>query len=71
MNGINHVIVRCHCTRTTLDEIGSAGFVVSQLERAELKKAPPFVRPLVIGTAQPSTVRPIGVDIPADTEQTA
>ena len=35
----------------TLDAIGAAGFTLGELERSELKKAPPLVRPLVIGSA--------------------
>jgi len=42
----------CNCNRPTLDGISSAGFTVTRLERDELRKAPPIVRPLVVGVAQ-------------------
>ncbi len=52
LNGVNRVMGRgCNCNRTTLDAIGAAGFTLGELERSELKKAPPLVRPLVIGSA--------------------
>ena len=41
----------CNCNRTTVDGIKAAGFTIGALERSELKKAPPWVRPLVVGTA--------------------
>ncbi len=41
----------CNCNRATLDAIGRAGFSVTELERDELRKAPPIVRPLVVGVA--------------------
>ncbi len=51
MNGLNRFVARCECNRPTLDSIQAAGFEVTQLERSTLKKAPPFVRPLIVGTA--------------------
>jgi ubiquinone/menaquinone biosynthesis C-methylase UbiE len=52
LNGINRVIAHgCNCNRATLDAIGASGFAVTTLERHQMPKAPPFVRPLVIGTA--------------------
>ena len=51
MNPVNRFAVCCDCNRPTLDTIRSAGFEVTELEQAELPKAPPFVRPLIIGTA--------------------
>ncbi|WP_182380126.1 class I SAM-dependent methyltransferase [Nocardioides sp. WS12] len=42
----------CHCNRDTLASIESAGFTVSELRHDQLLKAPPIVRPLVIGIAQ-------------------
>ena len=51
MNGLNRVVARCDCNRTTLDAIRAAGFTIDELERDELKKVPPFVRPLVVGSA--------------------
>lgn len=43
----------CHCNRPTLDGIRGAGFELTRLERDTLKHAPPFLRPLVVGAAQP------------------
>lgn len=45
----------CHCNRATLDNIERAGFVVRALEHDRLRKAPPIVRPLILGTAEKST----------------
>jgi len=52
LNGFNRVMGRgCNCNRTTLAAIGAAGFTLGELQRSELHKAPPLVRPLVIGSA--------------------
>jgi len=51
MNPLNRLMVLCDCNRPTLDTIRSAGFEVTELEETELPKAPPFVRPLILGTA--------------------
>ena len=51
MNPLNRFMVCCDCNRPTLDTIRSAGFEVTELEQTELPKAPPFVRPLIVGTA--------------------
>ena len=51
MNPVNRFMVCCDCNRPTLDTIRSAGFEVTELEQTELPKAPPFVRPLIVGTA--------------------
>jgi ubiquinone/menaquinone biosynthesis C-methylase UbiE len=51
MNPVNRFFVCCDCNRPTLEAIRSAGFEVTELEQTELPKAPPFVRPLIIGTA--------------------
>jgi SAM-dependent methyltransferase len=51
MNGLNRVVAGgCNCNRATLDAIRDAGFTVAELERGEMTKAPPFARPLVMGT---------------------
>jgi ubiquinone/menaquinone biosynthesis C-methylase UbiE len=42
----------CHCNRPTLDNVKAAGFEVSELERDQVKKAPPIVRPLIVGAAE-------------------
>jgi ubiquinone/menaquinone biosynthesis C-methylase UbiE len=51
MNWLNRIVVRCDCNRPTLDTIRQEGFTVTTVEHTELPKAPPFVRPTVIGTA--------------------
>jgi ubiquinone/menaquinone biosynthesis C-methylase UbiE len=50
-NPVNRFFVCCDCNRPTLDTIRSASFEVTELEQTELPKAPPFVRPLIVGTA--------------------
>jgi ubiquinone/menaquinone biosynthesis C-methylase UbiE len=51
MNPVNRFVMCCECNRRTLDTIRSAGFEITELEQTELPKAPPFVRPLIVGTA--------------------
>jgi len=52
MHGINHFMGSgCNCNRPTLDTIRSTGFTVTDLDHGELDKAPPWVRPLIAGTA--------------------
>jgi ubiquinone/menaquinone biosynthesis C-methylase UbiE len=41
----------CHCNRATLDSVKAAGFDVTELEHDRVKKAPPIVRPLIVGAA--------------------
>jgi ubiquinone/menaquinone biosynthesis C-methylase UbiE len=41
----------CHCNRATLDNVKAAGFAVDELEHDTMKKAPPIVRPLIVGSA--------------------
>jgi SAM-dependent methyltransferase len=43
----------CHCNRPTLDGIRAAGFEVTNLGHDTLKHAPRFVRPLIVGAAEP------------------
>jgi SAM-dependent methyltransferase len=58
LNGLNRVVAHgCNCNRSTLDTIRAAGFTITSLERDQLHKAPPFVRPLVVGTAGSNTAR--------------
>jgi len=58
LNGLNRVVAHgCNCNRSTLDTIRAAGFTITSLERDQLHKAPPFVRPLVVGTAALNTAR--------------
>ena len=51
VNGLNRFVAGCECNRPTLDSIQAEGFEVTRLERTMLKKAPPFVRPLIVGAA--------------------
>ncbi len=41
----------CNCNRPTLDGLENGGFVVREVEHGTLEKAPPFMRPLVVGVA--------------------
>lgn len=53
LNGLNRIVAHgCNCNRSTLDTIRATGFTITSLERDQLHKAPPFVRPLVVGTAE-------------------
>jgi ubiquinone/menaquinone biosynthesis C-methylase UbiE len=52
LNGFNRIIAHgCNCNRATLDAIKQAGFTIGSLEKGELAKAPPFVRPVITGAA--------------------
>jgi ubiquinone/menaquinone biosynthesis C-methylase UbiE len=51
LNGLNRFVVCCNCNRPTLSAIESAGFRVADVEHGTLPKAPPFVRPMISGTA--------------------
>lgn len=54
LNGFNRVIgYGCNCNRATVDAIRNAGFTITSLKREVFPKAPPFVRPMVIGAAEP------------------
>jgi ubiquinone/menaquinone biosynthesis C-methylase UbiE len=44
----------CHCNRDTLATLRGAGFEVPEVERDQLPKAPPLVRPLIRGSAVPA-----------------
>src|SRR5436190_14480512 len=41
----------CNCNRATLDTIQQHGFSVDEVEQGRLPKAPPFVRPMIVGAA--------------------
>jgi ubiquinone/menaquinone biosynthesis C-methylase UbiE len=41
----------CHCNRDTLANVKAAGFDVAKLEHDKVRKAPPIVRPLIVGVA--------------------
>lgn len=53
LNGVNRLVAQgCNCNRDTVEAIRAAGFTIEKLDRDELKKVPPTVRPLVIGAAR-------------------
>jgi ubiquinone/menaquinone biosynthesis C-methylase UbiE len=41
----------CNCNRATLDTIAKHGFSVGEVEHGRLPKAPPYVRPMIVGSA--------------------
>lgn len=52
LNGFNRFIAYgCNCNRDTVEAIRAAGFTITSLQRESFPKAPPFVRPLVVGCA--------------------
>ena len=52
LNFLNKRIAQgCNCNRDTVAEITAAGFTVTSVARDRLRKAPPIVRPLVVGVA--------------------
>ena len=51
MNWLNRLLVRCDCSRPTVDTLCAVGFAIERLERTELPGAPPFARPLAVGSA--------------------
>jgi ubiquinone/menaquinone biosynthesis C-methylase UbiE len=56
LNGLQQRVAQgCNCNRATVDGIKAAGFTITAVEHDELRKAPPIVRPLVIGTATAGT----------------
>jgi ubiquinone/menaquinone biosynthesis C-methylase UbiE len=53
LNGLQRRIGHgCNCNRPTLESIKAAGFSIPQLDHDRLRKAPPFVRPLIVGAAE-------------------
>ena len=54
LNRLNQFVVNCDCNRATLQN-RQAGFSITDVTHGELKKVPPFVRPLVVGTAVASS----------------
>jgi ubiquinone/menaquinone biosynthesis C-methylase UbiE len=57
LNRVNQVVGHgCNCNRSTLDAIRASGFTVTELERDTLRKVPPIVRPLAVGSATPTHV---------------
>jgi ubiquinone/menaquinone biosynthesis C-methylase UbiE len=41
----------CNCNRPTLDLVGAGGFSIEAVEHGRMPKSPPFVRPLIDGSA--------------------
>lgn len=41
----------CQCNRPTADNIRAAGFSLDELKKEKLAKAPPLVRPVIVGAA--------------------
>ena len=58
LNWLNRLVVCCDCNRPTLDTIRGAGFTVAQVEDTTLPKAPPFVRPTIVGSAMAPATAP-------------
>jgi ubiquinone/menaquinone biosynthesis C-methylase UbiE len=53
LNWLSRLVAHgCNCNRATLEAVTAAGFTVTSLERGTMEKAPPFVRPLIMGAAQ-------------------
>lgn len=52
LNGLNTRIGHgCNCNRPTLATVGGAGFAIGDVTHERFPKAPPHVRPLVVGAA--------------------
>jgi ubiquinone/menaquinone biosynthesis C-methylase UbiE len=52
LNRLNRIVAAgCNCNRATLDAMKAAGFS-TDVTHGELGKAPPIVRPLIVGTAE-------------------
>jgi ubiquinone/menaquinone biosynthesis C-methylase UbiE len=55
LNGVQQRVGHgCNCNRSTAESIAAAGFSITTLAHDTLRKAPPIVRPLVIGVAESS-----------------
>ena len=53
VNPVHRVIgCGCNCNRNTLERVQAAGFKVAPIAHDRLHKAPPWVRPLIVGAAQ-------------------
>lgn len=53
LNGLQRRVGHgCNCNRRTLASIEGAGLSVTSVEHTRLPKAPPHVRPLILGSAQ-------------------
>jgi ubiquinone/menaquinone biosynthesis C-methylase UbiE len=42
----------CNCNRPTAEAIEYAGFAITELQHDRLRKAPPIIRPLIVGAAR-------------------
>ena len=58
LNWLNRLVVCCDCNRPTLESIRAVGFTVARVEHTELPKAPPFVRPAIVGSATAPVAAP-------------
>jgi SAM-dependent methyltransferase len=58
MNWLNRLVVCRDCNRPTLDSILAVGFTVAHVEHTALPKAPPFVRPAILGSAAAPAAAP-------------
>ena len=59
LNRVNRFMAcGCNCNRSTLEAIRAAGFEIATLDRTTLPKAPPFVRPLIVGVAESRARQP-------------
>jgi ubiquinone/menaquinone biosynthesis C-methylase UbiE len=52
LNWLNRLMVCCNCNQRTLPAIKAAGFTVDEVEHTEFPKAPPFMKPVIVGTAR-------------------
>ena len=53
LNRVNRVVAQgCNCNRATLAAMEAAGFRLERVEHGVLPKAPPHLRPLVVGEAR-------------------
>ncbi|TML45230.1 MAG: class I SAM-dependent methyltransferase [Actinobacteria bacterium] len=59
LNALNRFVACCDCNRRTLDSIRAEGFEVADVEHTSLNKVPPFVRPLIAGTATAAAKPPL------------
>lgn len=51
LNWLNRLVVCCDCNRPTLDTLRANGFTIDRVVHTELPGAPPFARPLAVGSA--------------------
>jgi ubiquinone/menaquinone biosynthesis C-methylase UbiE len=51
LNWLNRLVVGCDCNRPTLETLRQGGLAVGDVVHGELPKSPPFVRPMIVGSA--------------------